>query len=132
MREILFRGKRLDNADWVFGCLRCYPGGAVGICCRDLNRMFMVDDDTVGQFIGLFDKNGKEIFEGDIVQVYSEYYESLYGEPSAVEYGEFNCSCCSGVYGWSFGEGNDIRNYSEYEVVGNVHDNPDLLKISQE
>ena len=67
---------------------------------------------------GLFDKNGKEIYEGDVVKYGSDCSE--------VKYGEFNCSCCDGVYGWYF-DGGDIRECDRYEVIGNVMENPDLL-----
>lgn len=127
MREFLFRGKRIDNGLWIEGCLRQYPGGRAGICCKQMQNTFQVDPATVGQYIGLKDRNGKPIFEGDIVQYYSTYREEYAGDMAVVEYGVFNCSCCDGVYGWQF-KGEDIRDYDEYEIMGNIHDNPNLLK----
>lgn len=88
-------------------------------------EQYEVEPKTVCKYIGLPDKNGEKIFENDIVRTYSEYREEW--DFGVVKYGEFNCSCCSGVYGWHFGDG-DIRNYEQYEVRGNIFDNPELLK----
>lgn len=129
MREILFRGKRIDNGEWSYGSL-IHRTEFYGDPCDDY--LILTDGEfhcdyytaeevcnaTVGQFTGLTDKNGKKIFEGDIV--------ANAWERGVVSYGEFNCSCCDGVFGWSFGNA-DIREYDGYEVIGNIHDNPDLL-----
>lgn len=123
MREILFRGKRKDTGEWVYGDLvrplKDEPAGIV-----DDGLYVPVIQDTVGQYIGLEDKNGRKIFEGDIVA-----HECFDGRMTyaAVYYGEFNCSCCDGVYGWSFYP-EDIRNPEFYVVGGNIHDNPELLE----
>ena len=126
MREILFRGKRCDNDEWVEGG---YHRQTVG---EDLTAVFIienqtigvrenhrVDPSTVGQYIGITDKTGKKIFEGDIVKAYN-----IFGKEDGI-----------GVVHWSelFSAWHCARNkcmYSyevaSYEVIGNIHDNPEL------
>lgn len=143
MREILFRGKRIDNGEWVEGYyferkdtkgsiiesvifVDAYEQISSGkrYVRSNLNgECFHVNPDTVGQFTGLTDKNGKKIFEGDIVA--TQWCRGV------VCYGEFNCSCCDGIYGWYF-DGADIREYDMYEVIGNIHDNPELLEVTDD
>lgn len=134
MREILFRAKE-KNGNWVCGDFITVMPRSEELCCiKDhtfLRQSHVCDRNTVGQYTGLTDKNGKKIFEGDIVL--SDYYlrnsekEKEYG---IVEYGEFNCSCCDGVYGWQF-RNEDIRDYENYVVIGNIYDNPELLEASE-
>lgn len=71
---------------------------------------------------GLKDKNGKLIYEGDVV---SNDYET-----GVVKYGDFNCSCCDGVYGWYF-DGADIRDVGYYKIIGNIHEQPEQMGIEQ-
>lgn len=128
MREILFRGKR--EGQWIEGSLVRFPDGTTEICYSgekcDIDELdkATVETETVGQFTGLTDKNGKRIFEGDIVRQPGQKQVGL------VQYGEFNCSCCDGVFGWHFGD-EDIRDHDSYEVIGNIHDNPELLFDSE-
>lgn len=128
MREILFRGKR--EGKWIKGSLVRFPDGTTEICYSgekcDIDELdkATVAAETVGQFTGLTDKNGKRIFEGDIVRWPGRK------EVGIVQYGEFNCSCCDGVFGWHFGT-EDIRDHDSYEVIGNIHDNPELLSDSE-
>lgn len=72
--------------------------------------------DCVEFCTGLKDKNDNLIYEGDIVS--DGYHKGV------VKYGEFNCSCCDGVYGWYF-DGGDIREAEFYEIVGNIHEQKD-------
>lgn len=148
MRDILFRGKRKDNGEWVEGCYICDP---------DLDYHYIsgydyyssengweresycyeVDPETVGQWTGMYDNtkwedltekereeftrngnfpsewNGKKIFEGDVVEIDGKHYEVKYmlgqffvGINMPIAYKRFDC-----------------------EVIGNIHDNPELLQM---
>ena len=134
MREILFRGKRTDNCEWLYGyyffeninlyanfngCHYVHPCGQ--------NQALSVIPETVGQYTGLTDKNSTKIFEGDIVKAQDDIFSSPF---------------CNGITGkvvyeetaffiepkdpmetqWLFNE------CAVYEVIGNIHDNPELLK----
>ena len=144
MREILFRGKRTDNGAWVEGafCLKDCDDPFGDMVDRPSiikydppcdGFWFRVDPETVGQFTGLIDKNGKKIFEGDIVVCKQRLYEEISGnwidyhvEIGFVEmkHGAFGLHRKQGYYrpfkDW-------LEDY-EYEVIGNIHDNPELLE----
>ena len=118
MREILFRGKILTNKGWVYGLLT-----DIGIDEKE-NVAFvsgvMVHKSTVGQYTGLTDKNGKKIFEGDIVEYArdEEIGEIAYHESEAMFVVEFD----TWLTDFDHLYGKDV------EVIGNIHDNPELLK----
>lgn len=132
MREILFRGKRLDNGEWVYGnfCMDaleqtrglCGLDGFIRRYNTDTKRMEMyeVDRETVGQYTGLVDKNGRRIFDGDIVK-------SIETKETGVvqffpEHSAFMVWCkFSNEVGFLY-ECTSIA-----EVIGNVHDNKSLL-----
>ena len=131
MREILFRGKRTDNGKWVEGELlhdmkdRPYLYWKTP---KELPMVFsnhaIVDPTTLGQFTGLTDKNGKKIFEGDIVQFYGTYALEVYIDKGHTKIRWFDTvtkSKCSEMF---FGDDEDL---GECEVIGNIHDNPELL-----
>lgn len=144
MAEILFRGKRIDNGNWIVGQLLRYEDGRsriveshTDIFCYEKDSSIIqtvaheVIPDTVGQFTGLTDTKGKKIFEGDILQYWNRYRE-VYAGTCVVKYGAFNCSCCDGVYGWYLEDG-DIRDLYDdigirYEVRGNIYDNLELME----
>lgn len=125
MREIMFRGKRKDNGEWETGSLVMIFQGLsdeqVFITDKMIGVRILVSPDTVGQYTGLTDKNGKKIFEGDIVSGYFNY-EKIKG---SIIYGSDACFFIerNGLYGIGL-------NNAPYwvEVIGNIHDNPELLK----
>lgn len=130
MREILFRGKRVDNKRWVQGYLSFVywdvPEKA-RIYSPDEVRGFDVITETVGQYTGLTDKNGTRIFEGDILE--GDLEDNL--EPGA----KWRSEVIWGKFGWNCKENKislpmDEFDICEGEVIGNIHDNPELLKGS--
>ena len=133
MREILFRGKTLDKGEWVYGNLITDDNDVYILTQENLSRGIDIGGwidgvqscevipETVGQYTGLRDKNGERIFEGDIIKSIAAWY--------VVEFE-------NGGYGLSpFGKGKLIPimghwnfNGNEVEVIGNIHDNPELLE----
>ena len=134
MREILFRGKRKLGNEWVEGSLHTekFTDDEEYLCC-EINQCDVYPE-TVGQYTGLTDKNGKKIFEGDIVKY--KYSGSFINN---IEDGEYiteeikTVKFCDGMlYPIPFVEYCADSYYShglfDFEVIGNIHDNPDLLK----
>ncbi|WP_304612689.1 YopX family protein [Paramuribaculum intestinale] len=128
IRKIIFRGKRLDNGEWAYGSLAETHGKLfIGIPTDPDNPVFMmdwhiVDPATVGQFTGLLDKNGKEIYEGDIV-VYGGHCKHVV----EFKHGMFGYAVMGG---WFIGYGgnsnftfNPLDKSDEHEIIGNIHDN---------
>ena len=130
MREILFRGKR-NNGDWCFGNLFIpdKKDAPTEICIGTnvIRITYDVIPETVGQYTGLTDKNGKKIFEGDICQIKGISY--IDETPFVIEWNNEYC-------GWFWKDLNfasatdgitqDITKTAK--IIGNIHDNHELLK----
>lgn len=123
MREILFRGKRLDNGEWMEGCLWLYIG-VPKILTPANNVGYDVDPATVSQYTGVLDKNGKKIFEGDIIHLdYIGKTRGVEGIATVIfENGKFGVK-----WGWhkEFVCLDGFAN-TTLEIVGNIHDNTQL------
>ena len=136
MREILFRGKRIYGDEWVDGSLVRFADGCDFICVQGENMDFLdkfaVIPDTVGQYTGLTDKNGKKIFEGDIVLFEDEspsnyeYHDCTEMRCGVIEYGD-NCFYITNRIAVEM-EDLVYNEKLDVEVIGNIHDNPELLK----
>ncbi len=120
MRELLFRGKRVDNGEWLESKSITQDGDEVFLYedCEDHYLGHKVVPETVGQYTGLLDTNDKKIFDGDIVKR-GERVSDIKGNIA-------NCSCCHSVYGFSTNDENLSIFYCE--VIGNIHDSPELLE----
>ena len=135
MREILFRGKRMDNGEWVEGFYVNVPehykhemSGESYIVSIN-NGLFMeVVLETVGQYTGLKDKNGNKIFEGDIFVSY-EYGDKKYDLIGVIER-----RGASFILTHYKPNGERIVLESDIvqgEVIGNIYDNPELLEVEK-
>ncbi len=149
MREILFRGKRTDNGKWVYGsfCMDALeqtgaaePGVMDGFI-RNFDahtkkmQMQEVDRETVGQYTGLADKDGKKVFEGDIVKVTCDrdWMTSKAIHPYTVGIGVIVWDFCSWFIKVDFAGDKRYLHYpdafchTKCEVIGNIHDNSELI-----
>lgn len=143
MREILFRGKRVDNGNWIEGSLFIRVGECYIIPLPIITSRSKVIPKTVGRYIGLKDKNGKMIFEGDIVCLkYCQYnfdgssteHRSVCGTIAYDAIGMLGIivELCEGVPVWSdfFNVLSLTDNIADWsiEVIGNIHDNSELAE----
>ena len=131
MREILFRGKRVDNGEWETGSLLVERMNTsdqqVMIADKMTGYPTLVLPETIGQYTGLTDKNGKKIFEGDILE--GDLEDNL--DPGA----KWRSTVVMGKFGWladnptgSAPTPLDEFDIKEGEVIGNIHDNPELME----
>ena len=143
-REILFRGKRVNNGEWVYGDLIRINNGNdkiaiipfvmdFGSSCDDYKVLL----DTIGQYTGLKDKNGKKIFEGDIIKTPRGFIgEVIFGRAEEeCTHRECNRKITDvyTTYGWIFKRADGYTcaiddEILQGELLGNVTDNPELIK----
>lgn len=123
MREILFRGK--FGNEWKYGFLSIEPKGLVikEPYKNESSNVWHIDADTVGQYTGLTDKNGTKIFEGDIVKYGDTVHDVVFEQRNGTAYFGLVYSTLETL---SFGHYQDLK---QIEVIGNIHDNSDLLKV---
>ena len=155
MRKILFRGKRIDNGEWIEGSLIIYPNATPSIVLYD-EQYFSRDGalpicpivpETSGQYTGLVDKNGRKIFEGDIL------HNINIRRPCIVKYGmftpQFFYDCAAKILRIKFDDTKAVGFYCEcletkeqcfltdyvlegWEIICNIHDNSELLERGTE
>ena len=117
MRTIKFRGKCTDDGMWRYGDL-LHDNGLLWI--NDNGLHCTVDENTVGQYIGLDDKNGKPIYEGDIVRCGDIF---VYEVTCSKRFASFCLKRHQDMFLHYFGEAVEAE---QVEVIGNIHDNPNL------
>lgn len=143
MRVIKFRGKRVDNGEWVYGFYynlwNPIQGNRIPVIDEstrfdhdgDSISVYEIDPETVGQYIGINDVNGREVYTGDVFGTQIQGYS----ENCVVEYDE----CCfmlfngkkkrpintqeKSIHKW-LPVGTESARYAPFEVIGNIHDNP--------
>ena len=135
MREILFRGKRIDNGEWLLGGvsndLKHIISDSEWLILLDT----LVNPETVGQYTELDDTNGHKVFEGDIVKnrltgkvgavVYYKGSWCIWNSTYGKEVDDFLWNWCGSCYNKKIGE------YITCEIIGNIHDNPELLEVEE-
>ena len=124
MREILFRGKRTDNGEWIYGLPHYILDDEIEFICvtgKIYPNCFKVIPETVGQYTGLTDKNGVRIFEGDIVRAFTRFSE-IYVSPVTYHDGTF------WFKNWSWTK--FLFKFEKIEIIGNIYDNPEILNNS--
>ncbi len=140
-REILFRGKRDDNGEWIEGNLLSDDISDIAAIVTYINlagdihdlsecSIYRVIPSAIGRYTGLTDKNGRKIFEGDIIET-QEDYDDIFGYPAT---NVFNSLVIwdKKNFCYALKTGDYIQSFNDWDwdnshVIGNIHDNPELL-----
>lgn len=146
MREFLFRGQTrrkgqkvwMDgspvDSNWVEGYGVCMGKGDFSVIyAGDHVEKFTVYTDTVGQFTGRTDKNGKKVFENDILQIFTVWADGTVekGGVGIVQWWENDqCYVLATKEGYHIDDFGNLGRPEYYEVIGNIYDNPELLEVS--
>jgi len=132
MREIKFRGKRLDNGEWVYG--NHYGTGQQSLELFWMNVADgIIDPETVGQYTGRKGSNGKKICEGDIVDWYADELVNGGSKIERIEYKKCIVVWVDEFAGLMLTEQDQAGAWHFYEdmkieIIGNIHENPELLE----
>lgn len=128
MREILFRGKSMHTDEWLYGGI-VHHADDYGMVDSTSNMGYLepelVIPETVGQYTGLTDKNGVKIFEGDIVRYNGERHIVVFETRSGTGYFGIKIDH---IETWEFCLSVPAK---LMEVIGNIHDNPELAEVSE-
>lgn len=123
--EVLFRGKRTDNGEWVEGDLIHNPWGVYIQVVEEIkggyNRhIYKIRPETIGQYSGVPDMDGKPIFENDIARYYAMAFPVT---------GQIIFDTDKAAFIFKLSEGTiSLSEHLYLEIIGNIHDNPELLK----
>lgn len=152
MRKIKFRAKKVDNSEWIYGDLLknidCYKIREKEKNIKHIANSYIVETKTIGQYAGLVDIDGKEIYEGDIVQDMRIYIAHLnyvergiatieqanecknYGDIAVVKFCTKDVASCGCCYDYFIGSGfkANLVDLTCCKIIGNIYDNPELLK----
>jgi uncharacterized phage protein (TIGR01671 family) len=142
--RLKFRGMTLGG-EWVYGNLAII-NKKIKSCGMTIDAGYYISNkvgmpfaypvrpETIGQCTGLKDKNGKLIYEGDIIKQGNSIYKVIFSYDDVA-----SCGCCVGKFSGcgfvmedKYGSRGDLDIYSELEVIGNIHENPDLLENTDE
>lgn len=122
MREIIFRGQRPDNGEWVYGFLTKMWGEYHIVDGDNENSAYEVIPETIGQYTGVIDKNGKKVFEGDVVEYAGSCGEIVFVECRGAFMSRERDMYCE----W-------LSNLPQYgtgivEIIGNIYDDKEILE----